>query len=78
VRQRQVVGHVGTTGLTTGPHLDYRLKVNGRFVDPLRVRLPRGKPVYAKNRERFVAERDSLIRDLEAAGGAGFALEALR
>jgi murein DD-endopeptidase MepM/ murein hydrolase activator NlpD len=78
VRQRQVVGHVGMTGLTTGPHLDYRLKANGRFVDPLRVRLPRGKPVYAKNRERFVSERDSLLRELEAAGGGGFALEALR
>jgi murein DD-endopeptidase MepM/ murein hydrolase activator NlpD len=78
VRQRQVVGYVGTTGLTTGPHLDYRLKANGRFVDPLRVRLPRGKPVYAKNRERFAEERDTLLRELEAAGGVGFALEALR
>ena len=78
VRQRQVVGYVGTTGLTTGPHLDYRLKSNGRFVDPLRVRFPRGQPVYATNRERFVAERDSMLRELDAVGGAGLTLEAQR
>jgi murein DD-endopeptidase MepM/ murein hydrolase activator NlpD len=78
VRQKQVVGYVGTTGLTTGPHLDYRLKTNGRFVDPLRVRFPRGQPVYAKNRERFVAARDSLLRELDAVGGAGLTLEAQR
>jgi len=42
VRQGQVIGFVGSTGASTGPHVHYEILVNGRFVDPLRVKLPRG------------------------------------
>jgi murein DD-endopeptidase MepM/ murein hydrolase activator NlpD len=48
VAQGDIIGYVGTTGLTTGPHLDYRIKFNGRFVNPLKVNLPRGTSVPAE------------------------------
>ena len=45
VTQNDVIGYVGSTGLATGPHLDYRIKLNGKFLNPLTVRLPRGTSV---------------------------------
>lgn len=45
VSQGDVIGYVGSTGLVTGPHLDYRIKHKGKFVNPLKIRLPRGKSI---------------------------------
>jgi len=45
VSQSDVIGYVGATGLATGPHLDYRIKVNGTFVNPLKIEMPRGTSV---------------------------------
>lgn len=45
VRQGQVVGYLGQTGLATGPHLHYEVIVNGRFVDPMRVKLARSRDI---------------------------------
>ncbi|HDO36866.1 MAG TPA: M23 family metallopeptidase [Nitrospirae bacterium] len=53
VSQGEIIGYVGKTGLATGPHLDYRIKKFGKFVNPLRLRLPRGIPVPKKRINEF-------------------------
>ncbi len=60
VRQGQVVGFLGMTGLATGPHLHYEVIVNGHFVDPLRVKLARTRELDARMLANFKKERDRI------------------
>jgi murein DD-endopeptidase MepM/ murein hydrolase activator NlpD len=69
VRQGQVIGFVGSTGMSTGAHVHYEILVNGRFVDPMRVKLPRGRSLEGTVMASFEKERDRLDTQMSTRGG---------
>ncbi|MCZ8169275.1 Murein DD-endopeptidase MepM and murein hydrolase activator NlpD, contain LysM domain [Flavobacterium fontis] len=66
VKQGDVIGKVGSTGLATGPHVCYRFWKNGVQVDPLRIQLPNAQPMEGRNLPRFKEQMRPLKRELDS------------
>jgi murein DD-endopeptidase MepM/ murein hydrolase activator NlpD len=76
VRQGQVIGFIGSTGQSTGAHVHYEILVNGRFVDPMRIKLPRGRSLEGPMMANFEKERDRIDAMMSNRGGAAIISDA--
>lgn len=64
VKQGDLIGYVGSTGTSTGPHLDYRIWKNGTNIDPLKVPQEPAEPIAEQNKAEFEAIRDRIVAEL--------------
>jgi murein DD-endopeptidase MepM/ murein hydrolase activator NlpD len=66
VRQGDIIGYVGQTGLASGPHLHYEFRINGVHRNPLTVELPKALPIPDKYRQHFQSQTGTLIAKLNS------------
>ena len=65
VKQGDIIGYVGSTGLATGPHVCYRFWKNGVQVDPYKQDLPPGDPIKEENKAGFLIKKEKLLKKLK-------------